>query len=171
MRKPSITTLAVTGMLAALVTLATLLLKLPVPIAQGYVHLGDALILLAALLIGPLAAPVGAVGSALADVVSGYGLYVLPTFFIKAAVGYLAGRLCARRGFRLVPVGLAFTAAELVMVLGYALFEGWALGWATALADLLPNAVQAVFSVALGCALLPIARRIAPALRPGGKPL
>ncbi len=172
MNKRPTAALVVSGMLAALVALATMLLKLPVPVTQGYVHLGDALILFSALLIGPIAAPIGAIGSALADLMGGYSLYILPTLCIKAAVGYLAGRFAARGGsFTWLRCLVVFALAELLMVLGYALFETFVFGWAMAIGAVLPNLLQALFSVLLGVALLPVARRILPWLRAGGKPL
>lgn len=75
-------TLALSGMMAALVFVATYFFKLPVSITQGYIHLGDGFILLgASLWVGQRAA--AAIGSALADLLGGYTLYILPTFVIK----------------------------------------------------------------------------------------
>jgi uncharacterized membrane protein len=160
-KRMSTQALVLSGLLAALVTLATLFFKLPLPITQGYVHLGDTLILLSAMLLGPLAAPIGGIGSALADLLSGYGIYVLPTLCVKALVGFLAGfRLRIDDRHALLRCALTFTVAELVMVLGYAVFEGFAFDVKTALADVLPNLGQALASVVLACALLPLARRL-----------
>ena len=59
----------------ALVFLATWLLKVPNGI-QGYFNLGDGFILLFASVLNPfLAFMVGGVGSALADLSGGYGMY------------------------------------------------------------------------------------------------
>jgi len=161
-QRPSTPSIAISGMLAALVALATMLFKLPVPIAQGYVHLGDALILFSAMLVGPMAALIGGIGSALADLLGGYPMYVLPTLCIKALVGWLAGwRLNLRDRHALLRCALTFTLAELVMVAGYLAYESFAFGFAMALSAAPMNLVQAVSSVILACALLPIARRVA----------
>lgn len=51
----------------------------------GYIHLGDAIIYLCACFLPtPYAALSGAIGGAIADLVSGYPLYAVPTFIIKA---------------------------------------------------------------------------------------
>ncbi len=172
MRRISTSTLAISGMLAALVALATLLLKLPVPITQGYVHLGDALILFSAMLVGPFAAPLGGIGSAMADLIGGYGFYVLPTLCIKALVGFLASRRLRLDGeHALLRCALTFCVAELAMVAGYLIYESFTFGFAAALAAAPMNLLQAVFSAALACALLPIARRVAPMVKGGGRPL
>ena len=55
--------LAMGGMMGALIFVATYMIKLPVSITQGYIHLGDGFILLGAALLGPLAIPAAAIGS------------------------------------------------------------------------------------------------------------
>ena len=69
----SVKTLAMCGMLAALVFVATSFLKLPVSITQGYIHLGDGVILLGAGLLGPASILASALGSMLADLLGGKG--------------------------------------------------------------------------------------------------
>ena len=88
-------TLALSGMMAALVFVATYFFKLPVSITQGYIHLGDGFILLGASLLGWASVPAAAIGSALADLLGGYTLYILPTFVIKGLVAAVA--VCALR--------------------------------------------------------------------------
>jgi len=165
-QRASTPTIAVSGMLAALVALATVMFRLPVPIPNGYVHLGDTFILFSAMLVGPLAAPIGGIGSALADLLAGYPMYILPTLCVKALVGWLAAwRLDLNGQHALLRCALTFAVAEAAMVLGYFVYEWFAFGFALAMAAVLPNLVQAVSSVALACGLLPLARRIAPMVR------
>lgn len=172
MQRPSTPSLAISGMLAALVTLATMLLHLPVPITQGYVHLGDTFILFSAMLVGPIAAPIGGIGSALADLIGGYGMYALPTLVIKATVGYIASRrLRLDSQHALLHCALTFSIAELVMVAGYLIYESFVFGFSAALAAAPMNLLQAFFSVALACLLLPVARRVAPMVKGGGRPM
>jgi uncharacterized membrane protein len=148
--------LAISGMLSALVLLFTYLVKLPVPATGGYIHLGDGVIFLAAWLLGPSAALVAGVGSALADVLGGYFVYALPTFVIKAAMGALAGHLL-RRG-RPLRNALAFAVAEGIMVAGYFLLE-WALyGGAAAVAAAGPNLLQGLSGIVMGLILTRFAR-------------
>lgn len=83
-----------TGLMTALVLIATLFLKVPVPFTNGYVHLGDSMIFVAALILGWRGGAFAAgVGSALADVLGGYAHWALPTLIIKAIMGAIIG-LC-----------------------------------------------------------------------------
>jgi uncharacterized membrane protein len=51
-----------------LVTASTLLIRIPVPATLGYINLGDAAVIMAALLFGPRTGLIaGEIGSALAD--------------------------------------------------------------------------------------------------------
>lgn len=151
MQQKQVQRLALGGMLAALVLLATYLIRVPVPATGGYVHPGDGAIFFAAVLLGPYAALIGGIGSALSDLLGGYFVYIAPTFLIKAAMGYLAGRF-ARRG-KVLRNALVFALASLVMVLGYFVFEGFVYGWAAAAAAIPPNLAQGAAGVVIGLVL------------------
>ncbi len=151
MQDKQVRKLALGGVLSALIVLLTYLIKIPVPATGGYVHLGDGAIFLAAALLGPYAALIGGVASALSDMLGGYFVYIAPTFIIKAAMGGIAG-LLFRRGAPLRNA-LAFTAGACVMVVGYFLFEGVLYGWAAALAAVGPNLLQGAAGVVFGFAL------------------
>ena len=155
--------LAFGGMMAALVFVATYFFKLPVSITQGYIHLGDGFILLGASLLGWASVPAAAIGSALADLLGGYTLYILPTFVIKGLVAALAVyALRAGRPYWLTVVLLA--AAELLMVAGYFVTEWLLLGYglAAAAGAVVPNLVQGLSGVVLGAVLIPLLRRVKP---------
>jgi len=161
-RNNSVKTLALGGMLAALIFVATSFFKLPVSITQGYIHLGDGFILLGASLVGGGTAVIAAaLGSALADLLGGYTMYILPTFLIKGAVAAVA--VAFLRGKRPLWVRITGMAlAEAVMVLGYFLIEWLVLGYGLAAASgaLLPNIVQGLSGVVIGTALLPLMTRV-----------
>lgn len=155
--------LAFGGMMAALVFVATYFFKLPVSITQGYIHLGDGFILLGASLLGWASVPAAAIGSALADLLGGYTLYILPTFVIKGLVAAVAvGALRAKRPYWLTVALLA--VAELVMVAGYFVTEWLLLGYglAAAAGAVVPNLVQGLSGVVLGAVLIPLLRRVKP---------
>lgn len=110
-----------TGLLAALGCVATLLLQVPSP-TGGYLNLGDTVVLLGAYLLGPLyGAAAGGLGPALADLLSGYGTYVPATLVIKALMAFLAAALYRAAGKQ--GMALWAAAAEAVMVAGYWLFD------------------------------------------------
>ena len=152
--------LAFGGMLAALVFAATYLFKIPISITQGYIHLGDAFILLGAVLLDWTAVPAAAIGSLLADLIAGYPLYCLPTFLIKAGVAAIAVVGCRKTQSDWVRI-LWFVLAELWMVLGYFLYESIFLGYGLAAAGSIGgNAIQAVAGVILASALYAVLSKV-----------
>lgn len=159
MKPDSVRTVALGGVLSALVLLATYVLKIPTFI--GYINLGDAAIFASAVIIGPSAAISAAIGSSLADLIGAYGQYVPATFLIKGAMGLLAGYALKKRpGMSLFAAGLLFALCEIIMVGGYLVFESIIYDFSTALAAVPYNALQAVAGITLGVVSLPFVRRI-----------
>ena len=114
--------LALTGLFAALGCVGTMVLQIPSP-TGGYMNLGDAVVILGAWLLGPVyGAVAGGVGPALADLLSGYAVYVPATLVIKALMALTAAWLYRALGKR--GLLLSALAAEVPMVLGYWLFDG-----------------------------------------------
>ena len=154
-----IRSLALGGVMAALVCVATSIFKLPVPVTQGYIHLGDAFVLVSAAVLGPAGVAAAAIGSMLADLLGGYFTYLIPTFVIK---GLSAMVVCFglknERPFWLQLCVLV--AAEAVMVLGYFLAECLLYGAAAAAGAVLPNIVQGIGGVVFGALLIPVFKRI-----------
>ena len=121
-QKSSILKLTLGGIFAALICIATMFFQIPVSLTQGYIHIGDALILLCASLLGWIAVPAAAVGSMLADLLSGYAVYCLPTLIIKGGVALIVV-LGVKENSSLWRALIWFVLAELWMVLGYFLVE------------------------------------------------
>lgn len=89
-----------TALFAALVLLGTYLFKFPG--LYGYTHLGDSMIFLAVLMLGSKRGAVaGGIGAGLADLIGGYGVWVLPTMICKALMGLVMGTLIEKRAFGL----------------------------------------------------------------------
>ena len=123
-------TIILTALLAALTTVATMVIRIPTPLAGGgYIHLGDGLVLICGILLGPgLGAVAAGVGSMLADVFAGAAAYVPATLVIKAltaaAGGWLYHRMAGHSSLHTpVRVALAGIPAEVIMVAGYYLYE------------------------------------------------
>ena len=111
--------LAALGM--ALVFLATYLIKIPNGI-QGYFNLGDGFIMLFSSLMNPwLAFMIAGVGSALADLVGGYGSYALFTLIIKGIEGVIIALAFQRITGRLRFVSYGIAAG--IMVFGYCIAD------------------------------------------------
>ena len=152
--------LALCGMIAALMFVATYFVKLPMAMTNGYVHLGDGFILLAASMLGWAAVPAAAVGSMLADLLGGYAVYLLPTLVIKGLVAAIAVLALRARHEWLRVLGLIL--AEAAMVAGYFVVE-WLLlgyGFAAASASVLGNAMQGLSGVVVGLLLIPLLKRV-----------
>lgn len=146
------------SMMAAIVCVATLV-HMPLPLL-GYIHVGDAFVLLCGYLFTPaFGFGAAAVGSMLADIVLGYAAYAPATFVIKGLVALLLALLCRRvkaRGMRGVASLFLFSLlSECVMVAGYFVFE-WAFygSLSSALPGLFFNAFQGVVGALLAALLM-----------------
>lgn len=158
-KKISTLTLALAGMMAAMVFVATYFLKLPVPMTSGYVHLGDAFILIGAGLLGAISIPAAALGSMLADILLGYTVYAVPTLVCKGLVAYVAV-LGARNKSIFAQIGM-MVLAEVCMVAVYFLCEATFLGYgfAGAAANIVGNLTQGASGVIIAAVLLPVLKR------------
>ena len=75
--------LTLTGMLTALTTVATIVIQIPTP-TKGYVNLGDTIVNISGWLLGGFyGGMAGGIGSALADIITGYAIYAPATLIIK----------------------------------------------------------------------------------------
>lgn len=85
--------LILAALLAALTAATTMVVRIPTP-TMGYIHPGDAIVLLCGLLLGPVTGGLAAgIGSALSDLFAGYLTYVPGTFLIKALTAAIASLL------------------------------------------------------------------------------
>ncbi|CDD49755.1 putative uncharacterized protein [Firmicutes bacterium CAG:308] len=96
MKKIQVKELCISALGICLVFCATFLIKIPNGF-QGYFNCGDGMILAFAPFVNPLFAfLIGGVGSAIADIVSGYASYALFTLVIKGIEGLLISILISR---------------------------------------------------------------------------
>ena len=158
MKKLSPQSIALCGMMAAVIFVATYFLK--IPMVFGYIHLGDGFILLSAAVLGWPAVLAAAIGSMLADLLAGYTLYMAPTFVIKGAVAAIAVIASAKKSQPLQM--LYMLIAEAAMVAGYFVTDWLILGfgWAAATAAVLGNVLQGLSGVAVWMLLTPVVKRI-----------
>lgn len=158
--------LCVSAMFAALVCVATILIQIPSPL-NGYVNFGDCFILVGAWVLGPVYGfAAGGIGSALADLFTGYAHYVPGTFVIKGLIAVAAALIAhafIKKNERLRSLGYAAGAAagELIMVGGYYLYAAMLLSksFEGALADVPGNVVQGVFGIVCGFVIIQIIAR------------
>jgi len=148
--------LALAAALAATTTVATMLVQIPVPPTRGYLNFGDIMVFTSALLFGRFVGGVaGGIGSAVADVITGYGYFAPYTLVIKGLEGYLAGTIRDGKSTRRDVLG--WLVGALVMVSGYFLTEAYvmAFGVPAALVEVPSNMVQVLSGAVIA---IPLAR-------------
>jgi len=145
--------MVMTALFMALCCTATMVIQIPSP-TQGYVNLGDCIVLLSAWLLGPWYGMAAAgVGSAMADLLLGYAHYVPGTLTVKALMALLCG-LTARQGGNLFRRALGGMAAEIWMTAGYFAYSGLLLGKGLGAAASVPgNLFQGAVGLAAALAL------------------
>ena len=178
MKQTKLRTLILAAMFAALTCVATMIIHIPSPIG-GYFNLGDCMVLLSAFVLGPVwGTAAGGIGSALADVICGYFIYAPGTLVIKAlmALPPPPPRAFAKNGSRFGKTFsgslLGSVAAEIIMVVGYFLYELPLFGYAPSLESAVTtNLPQAAVGLVAGMALFTLLDRTHLAARMKGEPI
>ncbi len=125
MKKLSTKKLVITALLMALTTVATMFIRIPLPL--GYVNLGDVFVLLSVFILGPIWGTIaGGVGSGIADLI-GYISYAPGTLIIKScmalcayAIYVLMFKLTKKQMISQIVGGIV---GALVMAFGYFFYE------------------------------------------------
>ena len=152
------------SLFAALVAVATMIIKIPTP-TGGYVNIGDGFVLLSGWMLGPVWGTLAAgIGSMLADLI-GYPIYAPATFIIKALmalVAFVLAKACKLvfKKQRWLAYVLSGIVAELVMIVGYFTFEAIFMSYGMgAIVGVLPNASQAAVGIVIGTLLMALIDR------------
>ena len=152
--------LAIAAVMAALVCVATLLIQIPNPATRGYINVGDAMIMTSALIFGmEVGGFAGGVGSALADIISGYGYFAPLTLLVKGIEGVLAGKISNGKDWKRDLLAVLIGGAE--MVVGYFLGEAFVMGYEVpgALTEIPGNIFQVLAGGIIGIPLALVVRR------------
>lgn len=156
--------ITITALFAAIICVTTFMIKIPVPATQGYIHFGDAFVILAGLFPGMGLGMLSAgIGSGLADLFSGYPVYSPVSFGVKALCAIIVSLIykkCAVRikspMARLVICGAVSTA---IVTGGYLAFELILYGSA-AFVEIPMNLIQGGAATGISCALYPLLSRV-----------
>lgn len=150
------------ALMTALTCVATMLIKIPSPL-KGYLNLGDCIVLAAGWMLSPTYGFLAAgLGSALADLFSGYIIYAPATFVIKGLMALIAffGFNLFRSKLGSLPARiLSGIGAEIMMILGYFFFEGFLYGFIPSAVNILPNGIQGIAGLIIGVVLIKIFER------------
>lgn len=125
------------ALMLCLIIVATMFVRVPIPLTRGYVHIGDVMIFIAMLILSKrYAVAAAAIGSSLADILGGFAMWAPWTFIAKGGMVFLAAsiigaaykgdntqetraRVSAREVFAMVCGGLfmvaVYYAAEVLM--------------------------------------------------------
>ena len=154
--------LVLAALMAALTCIATMIIKVPSPL-KGYINPGDGFVLTAGWILSPAYGFLAAgLGSALADLFSGYVIYAPATFAIKGLMALVAHFIFAsmsKKSGRLLSGVVSGVAAEILMVLGYFVFEGFMYGFIPSAVNIPPNGVQGTAGIIIGIILIKAAER------------
>ncbi|MEB3825163.1 MAG: ECF transporter S component [Desulfurococcales archaeon] len=124
--------LVYTAIMTALVFTATMV-AMEIPATGGYFNLGETMVYTAAIIGGPLTGAVaGGLGSALADIYTGYGIYAPGTLVIKGLEGFIVGAIFRRLAgksegwVRSYTIPLTLILALILYIIGVEYFTGTA---------------------------------------------
>lgn len=161
MKNKKLLRLILTALFTALTTVATAVVQIPSPM-QGYVNLGDAVVLLSAWLLGPIYGSFAAgVGSLLADLLAGYAHYAPGTLVIKLLSALIAAVLFSffekkakSKTKRILLRVFSGISGEVFMILGYFGYSALLLKNGLSAAASIPgNCAQAVIGILIGVIL------------------
>lgn len=154
------------ALMAALTCVATMIIQIPSPL-KGYLNLGDCVVLLSGWILSPVYGFVAAgLGSALADLFSGYIVYAPATFLIKGLMALIAFYAFKNLHMNNKKLGklpsriISGIFAEIVMVLGYFMFEGIMYGFIASSVNILPNVIQGFAGLFIGVILINIFEKL-----------
>lgn len=153
--------IVMTALFAALACVATMSIRIPTPGTGGYIHPGDAVVILSGVILGPGWGGLAAgIGSSLADLLGGYFIYVPITFAIKGIIAGIAGLIYQKVGktsksqYTAVILG---GIADIVLVAGgYFLCEIPLYGASAAAASVPANLIQGLSGLIIAFVLYPI---------------
>lgn len=143
------------GLMISLVCLATMAIQIPVPGTNGYVNIGDAIIFITSILFGPTPGMIaGGIGSALADILSGYTHWALFTLIVKGLEGYVVGFIINKFKNTSLNIILSTLLGSVIMVFGYFVFGAYLSGgFGVSLLSVPSNCIQGIVSIFLAVPL------------------
>lgn len=149
--------LVTAAVMAAMTCVVTMILPIKIPYGNGgYIHPGDAFVLLSGIILGPVYGGLAAgIGSMLADLLSSYAQYAPATFVIKALAA-MAGAYSFRH-IRKNSVVLSGILGGIIVTFGYFIYDRILSGnFAAALVGVPFNILQNVMGIVLASIILPL---------------
>lgn len=157
--------LVMAALFAALTYVATSIIKIPTPGTGGYIHPGDAVVILSGVFLGPVYGGLSAaIGSMLSDLLGGYMNYVPITFVIKGLVAiasYYVFHGVMKVSKKMIPSIIACGICATILVAGgYFICEIPMYGFAGALGSVPANIVQGIGGLIISTVLMGVLYQI-----------
>lgn len=149
----SVRFLCKTAMMTALICIMTAVPRIPIPL--GYAHLGDAFLVLTVLFVGRREGIWAAgIGSAMADLLGGYPIWIVPTLLIKTTMAWMLAQIAYNQDDKCDALSLrallGILACMVWMVVGYTVFGALLYGGlAAGLASTPGLAAKAIVNIVL----------------------
>ena len=152
------------ALFAALACVATMSLHIPTPGTGGYIHPGDAVVVLSGILLGPVYGALAAgLGSALADLLAGYMVYVPITFIVKAVIAFVCyfvyHKLLGKFDYIIIRGIITGCFSTVIVAAGYCFFEYFMYG-SGAFASVPANLIQGLSGLIISTILLPLLKQV-----------
>lgn len=157
--KSSTGKLVMSAMMAAAICVSTMVVKVPVQATGGYINFGDAAVIICGVIVGGRYGSLSAgTGSALADIFSGYAVYAPATFIIKLLMALTVSLIYGKaKSKKAAAFSCGAVCAELIMIIGYFLYEALFMGYGISALGAMPgNVIQAVSGIVISALLLPV---------------
>lgn len=153
-KKFSTLQLTLCALFIALTCAATMVISIPIPATNGYVNIGDSLVIISGMLLGrSMGALTGGLGSALADLFLGYAHFAPITLVVKAIEGFVAGYARNKTLFFRILISVI---AAFLMAVGYLVAEIFMYDLAAALASFPSNLLQGAVGLSIAQILYPL---------------
>lgn len=148
--KKSLLKITYTAIFTAIIILATSIIKFSTGLGEGYIHLGDSMIYLTACLLPfPYCIIAGALGGGLADILSGFAIWSIPTMLIKMLNVLPFAIVCKKLKTNKIlckQTVLMTVVSGVITILGYFVAECILYSVASATLSIAGNTIQAVAS-------------------------
>lgn len=163
MKQTNLKQLTLAALFAALTCVATMIIKIPTPGTGGYIHLGDAFVVLSGIFLGPVYGGLAAgIGSALSDLLGGYFQYVPITFFVKGVIAvvvyFVYHKLTKAISSPVIKCIISGIFSTVLVAVLYFAFEIFMYGPGAA-ASIPANLIQGASGLVISSLLLPILLR------------
>ena len=152
--------IVMTALFAALACVATMSIRIPTPGTGGYIHPGDAIVILSGVVLGPSYGLLAAgIGSAMSDLLGGYFVYVPITFVIKGLIALFSGlvyqKMATDKKKKYIAVLIGGVIDIVLVAGGYFVCEYFLYG-ASAAASIPANIIQGIGGLIISFVLYPV---------------